>query len=137
MEADDLGDGYSVVSTAAKLHALLTEVLPDVSDHLQRIVAVKVQAAYLRLQDYGSREHILLVWLVEGNIGIRSHNGCVYICHNDGSLSTNMPSLLNRHSAGCRMLSRLQTVSSGYSELAPKGTRPRSSMRSRLRVRHT
>ena len=50
-KGDDVGDRYSVVSTANKLHDLVVESMPDASEHLRRIVAVNVQAACLRLHD--------------------------------------------------------------------------------------
>ena len=48
------------------------------------MVAVNIQASQLRFQDYGIHEHVLLVWLMEGVAGIRSHNGSVFIYHDDG-----------------------------------------------------
>ena len=77
--------GYNILSTARALRDETKKVFPGADDRLTRLLAVALQASQLRLQDYSIREHILLVWLVEGEVSIRSHGGSVFIYHEDGA----------------------------------------------------
>ena len=80
--------GYSIKKTAARNIAMPAEGLPESSYHFQRVVAVCLVAALLRLPDYTMREHVLIVWILEGGHRIRSHDGFCYIYHDDGAFQT-------------------------------------------------
>ena len=77
--------GYSIKNTAARVIATAAEALPLASYHFQRMVAVCLVAAMLRLPDFTVREHVLIVWILEGGHRIRAHDGFCYIYHDDGA----------------------------------------------------
>ena len=77
--------GYNILATARSLREEVTKVFPRADERMKRLLAVALQASQLRLQDYSMREHILLVWLIEGEVNIRSHGGSVFIYHEDGA----------------------------------------------------
>ena len=77
--------GYSIKDTAARVIALATAGVPGCSYHFARMAAVCLVAAHLRLPDYTVREHVLIVWILEGGHRIRSHDGFCYLYHDDGA----------------------------------------------------
>ena len=77
--------GYSISKTAARVIALAAEGIPGASYHFIRMAAVCLITAQLRLPDYTLREHVLIVWILEGGHRIRAHEGFCYIYHDDGA----------------------------------------------------
>ena len=112
--------GYSIKKTAARNIAMAAEGLPGSSYHFQRVVAVCLVAALLRLPDYTMREHVLIVWILEGGHRIRSHDGFCYIYHDDGAFQEYRHGVTPEATIG-HLKDQLRTVEGIFRRL-PKNT---------------
>ena len=113
-------DGYSVLAVSDSINKKVKDKFPDASQYLRRLVAVAVQATHLRFQDYSLREHVLMLWLVEGEQWIRSHGGSVYIYHDEGAFQEYRHAVTPESALG-RLKDALLTVE-GLFRLIPSDT---------------
>ena len=92
--------GHSIMNSAARAIHNATAAFPDASYHFVRMVAVCLVASVLRFPDYTLREHVLIVWILEGEHRIRSHDGFCYIYHDDGAFQEYKRGVIARINTG-------------------------------------
>ena len=102
-------EGYSVMTSATVLIDTARTVFPNQTEYFHRIVGAALLASQLRFQDYSIREYILVVWLLEGQLWLRSHGGSVFIYHDDGAFQEYRHSVTPESTLG-RLKDALLTV---------------------------
>ena len=75
---------------------------PTWPKHLIRLAVGALTVYRMRLIDMFVREHVHLLWIIEGEDHLRVHNGICYFYNEQGALLPTRASLLNQHLAGSR-----------------------------------
>jgi len=78
-------DSQNILKRTARIMDMLQKTHPEWPNDFQRLVCAALSVYRLRLIDMFVREHILLLWIIEGNTYLRVHGGTAYFYDEGGA----------------------------------------------------
>ncbi len=83
-----VGNPTGIVNRTQALTAFIRGAHPDWSEAQTRLVCAALSIYKMRLVDMFLREHVLLLWIIEGGRYMRAHDGTCFFYHDDGAFQT-------------------------------------------------
>ena len=75
----------NILTRTAALKKFVLDKHPDLSEEMVALFVAALVVYRMRLVDMFIREHVHLVWVMEGDRFLRVHNGMAYFYHDDGA----------------------------------------------------
>ena len=78
-------DSDSTVQRTKKIMSMVEAAHPEWPMYMRRLACAALSVYRLRLIDMFIREHVLLLWIIEGDVYLRVHNGTAYFYDDRGA----------------------------------------------------